>query len=314
MLRRDELADDDADERVADAQPQPGEHEGDRPGERDGPEELQVRRTEGARDLDEVRVEVPHAGRGVDDDREERAEEDDGDLRPDADPEPDDEEREQDDARRGVEERDERIDGVGEAPVPADAEAEQDPHDDGEDVADGELLKAHRNVLRELPTLDEVAEREDHLARHGEEQRRRDRELEPAEHDALRPGGPDEPEGLPEHEERRDADRPDDLRLVPLEPRVRLGHREHRRGLDDRTRARRHARRGAIGDGHQATLSSMSFERITSSRMLSQILSSYSRNRGSRLMRRSRGRGSPMGTLIFTRPGRAVKTITRSAR
>src|SRR5512142_300409 len=85
VLRGDVLADDDTDERVTEAQPQAGEDERHRSRQRDGPEDLEVAAAERSRDADELRVEVAHARGRVDEHREERPEEDDRDLRLDAD-------------------------------------------------------------------------------------------------------------------------------------------------------------------------------------------------------------------------------------
>src|SRR5207245_10642423 len=101
----------------------------------------------GPRDLDEVRIEVAHSGRGVDEDREDRAQEDDRDLGLDADPEPDDEERQQHDAWRRVEERDERVERIAEPLVPADEESRDDAEYERGGVAGDEMQCAAGQVL-----------------------------------------------------------------------------------------------------------------------------------------------------------------------
>src|SRR2546425_90666 len=65
--RRDQLAHDDTDQSVADPEAQPGEDERHGARQCDSTEELQVARAEGAGDADQMAIEVPHAGRRVDD-------------------------------------------------------------------------------------------------------------------------------------------------------------------------------------------------------------------------------------------------------
>src|SRR5439155_22970137 len=88
--RRDELSDDDAGERVADAKPESGQDERHGTRQDDPSEDQRLGRAEGARDTQKGGVGVPHAGHGVDDHREERTEVYDGDLGLPVDAEPND--------------------------------------------------------------------------------------------------------------------------------------------------------------------------------------------------------------------------------
>src|SRR2546423_860638 len=136
VLGGDELANDHAGEGVPDAEPEPREDEGHGARKHDTAEDQRVRRAEGSRDPKERGLRVPDAGHGVDDDREERSQEDDRDLRLDVDPEPDDEQRQEDDARRAVEEVDERVHRVLEPGVPAHGETEDQADEHRQAVAD----------------------------------------------------------------------------------------------------------------------------------------------------------------------------------
>src|SRR5579871_484933 len=88
--------------------------------------------------------------RRVDQDREERAEEHDGDLRALADAEPDHEHGQQGDARGGVEEGDERLKYALNRAVPPDENAQRDAERDGEGETGGKLDAARGEVSLEL--------------------------------------------------------------------------------------------------------------------------------------------------------------------
>src|SRR5207249_2558629 len=94
--RRDELSDDNARQRVADAKPESGQDERHRARQDDPSEDQRLGRAEGARNAQKRGVGVPHAGHGVDDHGEERTEVYDGDLGLPVDPEPNDEQRDED--------------------------------------------------------------------------------------------------------------------------------------------------------------------------------------------------------------------------
>src|SRR5439155_27354568 len=107
-------------------------------------------------------------------------------------------------------------------------------------------------------------------------------------------------------------DRADDDRLV-APPRLRLHDRATL--ADARLAARRWKNGVDLFDAHAGIpASNRSGRAASSSWMLSQIRSSYSRNFGSRFTRRLRGRPRSTSISSFTRPGRLVNTITRSAR
>src|SRR5438105_1392055 len=312
-LRRDELADHDAGERVSDPQTKTGKDERDRTGQRDGAEQLEIGCHERSRDLDQVHVEVADSRRGVDQDREDRPQEYHRDLGLHADAEPDDEQRKQHDARCRVEERDERVERVAEARVPTDEQTQHDPQKRGRNVAHQQLLSADRHVLPNASVLHVRLERPRDVERRREEELRGCDEFERTEREAVRRRLADDADALPDDEEQDHRRGSDDRRLVAAHRAVPgIGRTSHERL---RLRRRGDGVELSRGRGHQATAAGGdASDRRTSSRIVSQMVRSYSTNPASRFMRRSRGRGRPIATSSLTRPGRAVKTMTRSAR
>src|SRR5256885_4380863 len=298
--RSDELADDHTRERVPHAEPEAGEDERHRAGEHDAPEDEGVGRAERPRDPQQRGLRVPDAGHRVDDDREEGTEKDDRDLGLDVDAEPDDEQREQDDPRRAVEEFHDRVHRVLDPRVPAHRQAQAEAHDDGQPEADDELLAARGHVEPDVALLDQLHERLRAVDGAGQEQ------------DRHEPGVRDE---LPSREDDGHADHAHDERLVLLRPArpdrgARLAGGHGRTRVPGRHRLRQQHLLHAAG----TPAMSRSAGTASSSWIDSQISSSYVRNCGSRLIRRSRGRERVMSTVVFTRPGRRVNTMTRSAR
>ena len=108
LAAAEHLADHHADQSQRDALTDAGQDERHGAGNRDGREDLPVRGAEGARGAQQIAVDRLDAADGVDQDREERRDKNDEDLRPHADPEPDDDERDHGDARRGIQRVQER--------------------------------------------------------------------------------------------------------------------------------------------------------------------------------------------------------------
>ncbi len=101
--RRVEFADHDAEQGAAGPVLQAGEDERHRAGQHDAGKDLQRRCGKAAGHTDKARLARLHAGLRVDQDRDDGPEEDDRDLGPDADAEPDDDQRQQRHPRHGVE-------------------------------------------------------------------------------------------------------------------------------------------------------------------------------------------------------------------
>src|SRR3954451_13323701 len=99
-----ELADDDADQTSSDPEPQPGDHERDRGRQHDRAEQAPLRGMEAVGDIEESAIDRPDALDRRDDHREERAQEDDRDLRLHSDPDPERDQRQQGDPWQRVQE------------------------------------------------------------------------------------------------------------------------------------------------------------------------------------------------------------------
>src|SRR2546430_1474991 len=202
MLRGDELTDDHAGEGVPDAEPEPREDERHRSRKHDAAKDQGVRRAEGSRDPKERGLRVPDAAHRVVDDREKCSQEDDRDLRLHLDAEPEDEERDEDDARRAVEEVHERVEAVLEPRVPAHEQPEGETGYDRHAVADPDLGAARPNVEPDVSGLQELHERLRDVPRAGHEE------------DGVAAPVGDE---LPGRERKDDAEGADDDRFVLLE-------------------------------------------------------------------------------------------------
>src|SRR5438874_5875008 len=259
VLRGDELTDDHAGEGVPDAEPEPREDERHRARKHDTAEDQRVRRAEGSRDPKKRGLRVPDAGHGVDDDREKCSQEDDRDLRLHLDAEPEDEERDEDDARCAVEEVHERVERVLEPRVPAHEQPEGETGHDRHAVADPDLGAARPNVEPDVSRLEELHERLRDVPRTGHEEDGVDARVR---------------DDLPGRERDDDAEGADDDRFVLLEP-ARLYDRPPFLG---RRPVQRRRRRGGLPalDGHAAGTPAMSRSAGTasSSWMDSQISSS----------------------------------------
>src|SRR5438309_615553 len=203
VLRGDQLGNHDAGERVADAQPEACENEGHRAGQHHPTEDERIRGAERSRDTQESGLRIPDARHGVDDDREKRAEEDDRDLGLHFDAPPEDEQRDEDDARRAVEEVHERVQRELEARVPAHEQSDDQAEDDRHPVANAHLGAAGPNVEPDVVGLEELHERLRYIPWTGQEE------------DGINARVRDE---LPGRERDDDAERSEDERLVLLDP------------------------------------------------------------------------------------------------
>src|SRR5947208_8066124 len=241
VLGRDELADDHAGERVPDAEPEPREDERHRARKHDAAEDQRVRRAEGSRDPQEGGLRVSDAGHRVDDDWEKCPQEDDRDLRLHLDAEPEDEERDEDDARCAVEEVHERVERVLESRVPAHEQPEGETGHDRHAVADPDLGAARPNVEPDVSRLEELHERLRDVPRTGHEEDGVDARVR---------------DDLPGRERDDDAEGADDDRFVLLEP-ARLYDRPQFSGWRPVQRRRRRGGLPAL-DAHAAGPPAMS--------------------------------------------------------
>ena len=162
-----DFADHDADHAAPDGEPQPGEQERDRARQDDAAEQQPVAGAEASRDAEQPRVGGAHRGHGVDSDRQHREQKDDQHLggKPGADP--DDDQRQERDLRRGVERGEERLDRIGEAAIPAGGKAERNADRDRERNAEHEFQAAPAEIAPDL------AGDEEHAKRRARDQRRR---------------------------------------------------------------------------------------------------------------------------------------------
>ena len=146
----------------------------------------------------------PHAFDRRQDDREEAAEEDDDGLHVPVEPEPQDDQRDERNARQRIEEVQPRVEREREAPVPADEDPERDREDDGRARAHDELERRDPHVVPEA--------RLRHLARAGRRDRRRRAEEELVDETSGRADLPDDEE----QDDSRDAQ--DDALVPPVPP------------------------------------------------------------------------------------------------
>ena len=110
--RREELADQDADQAAADRDAGAGDDVGQHARDDDLQIEVALRAAERAHHVDQQRIDRAHAGLGVEDEREHREQEDDDRLAGDADAEEHDHQRRQRDQRARIEHRHQRIERV----------------------------------------------------------------------------------------------------------------------------------------------------------------------------------------------------------
>src|SRR5215813_13128548 len=151
--RRVELADDDPEQRAAGAVFQAGEDEGYGAWQDDARKDLHSGGAEAARHPHEARFARLDAGLGVDEDRDDGAEENDHDLGPDADAEPDDDEGQERYARHRVERVDEGADHVLQALGQTDREPERDRQRQRRAVAQDEFGRTDLDVVPKIAVV-----------------------------------------------------------------------------------------------------------------------------------------------------------------
>jgi hypothetical protein len=149
----DELASDRADDRERNAGLESGDDIG-RHGRQDDSEgQPPAVRAHQARQVDKLLIELLHAGVGVKKVQKENQDEDDANLGPDADAEPDDEQRRQRGARHTVERDDDRLEDIGQGFAPAEEIAGPDAGERADGKADADLLKGDPGIRRQLAGL-----------------------------------------------------------------------------------------------------------------------------------------------------------------
>ena len=124
-----------------------GENERNGGRQNDGFENLPFRSAETSRRGEQVRRRSFDAVAGVDQERKNRAQENDADLGQNADTQPNDDQRQERDARSGVHRVDERVANVGKSLIPADGNAERYSEDDRQEITPGKLDAANIEVV-----------------------------------------------------------------------------------------------------------------------------------------------------------------------
>src|SRR5215471_3226623 len=125
-----DFADHHADHPAADREPQPRQQKRDRARQDDGSKQPPITRAEASGDLDQARIGGANRGVRVDRERQHRKEKDDQDPLAESGADPNDDQWQEGHLRRGVERREERLDCVGQAPVPAAGEPERNANHD----------------------------------------------------------------------------------------------------------------------------------------------------------------------------------------
>src|SRR5437868_2646557 len=145
-LRAEDLADDRADDRESERDVETGDDPRQRRRDDDVADDLQARRAEHARVGDEVAIDLAHALERVEEDDEEHEHRRERDLRRRSEPEPNEEDRTEHDARKRVDDLDVRAEDIREEPHLTEEDAEHDSAGDAVDEPEQRLLHRHPDL------------------------------------------------------------------------------------------------------------------------------------------------------------------------
>ena len=124
-----------------------------------------------ARQIDVLVVHLAHAGVGIKEIQKEGEQEDDADFRPEADAEPDDEERRESGARNAVEGDDDGLENFRESRLRPNAVSQRDAGDRADGKSDGDLLERDPGVLEQVAVAKAGDQRRKNSARAADQKR-----------------------------------------------------------------------------------------------------------------------------------------------